>query len=86
MLVLREQAPLFPYEIQNSSRRCFTESTTLPIAKYIITIVPSLYLLKKGHTPLRVGPAALGTGMGNTLSMERVLYLGGAGVAPIRNY
>ncbi|RUP70431.1 hypothetical protein D6D54_09650, partial [Spiroplasma poulsonii] len=34
------------------------------------------------HTPLRVGAAALGTGMGNTLIMERVLYLGGAVVEP----
>ncbi|WP_253301275.1 hypothetical protein [Spiroplasma endosymbiont of Phyllotreta cruciferae] len=37
-----------------------------------------LILRKKDHTPLRVGAAALGTGMGNTLIMERVLYLGGA--------
>ena len=37
-----------------------------------------LILRKKEHTPLRVGAAALGTGMGNTLIMERVLYLGGA--------
>ncbi|RUO85774.1 hypothetical protein, partial [Spiroplasma endosymbiont of Megaselia nigra] len=39
-------------------------------------------LRKKDHTPLRVGAAALGTGMGNTLIMERVLYLGGAVVEP----
>ncbi|UNF62340.1 hypothetical protein [Spiroplasma poulsonii] len=41
-----------------------------------------LILRKKDHTPLRVGAAALGTGMGNTLIMERVLYLGGAVVEP----
>ncbi|RUP70457.1 hypothetical protein D6D54_09550, partial [Spiroplasma poulsonii] len=41
-----------------------------------------LILRKKDHTPLRVGAAALGTGMGNTLIMERVLYLGGAIVEP----
>ncbi|QED24038.1 hypothetical protein [Spiroplasma citri] len=41
-----------------------------------------LILRKKDHTPLRVGPAGLGTGMGNTLIMERVLYLGGAVVEP----
>ncbi|WFG96474.1 hypothetical protein M0C40_00200 [Spiroplasma citri] len=41
-----------------------------------------LILPKKDHTPLRVGPAGLGTGMGNTLIMERVLYLGGAVVEP----
>ncbi|WP_338954438.1 hypothetical protein [Spiroplasma endosymbiont of Polydrusus cervinus] len=39
-------------------------------------------LRKKDHIPLRVGAAALGTGMGNTLIMERVLYLGGAVVEP----
>ncbi len=39
-------------------------------------------LRKKDHTTLRFGAAALGTGMGNTLSMERVLYLGGAVVEP----
>ncbi|AXF96832.1 hypothetical protein [Spiroplasma phoeniceum] len=37
-----------------------------------------LILRKKDHTPLRVGAAALGTGMGNTLIMERILELGGA--------
>ncbi|MBW1241865.1 MAG: hypothetical protein EIB84_03175 [Spiroplasma poulsonii] len=41
-----------------------------------------LILRKKDHTPLRVGAAALGTGMGNTLIMERVLYLGGAVIEP----
>ncbi|WP_348736203.1 hypothetical protein [Spiroplasma endosymbiont of Ammophila pubescens] len=41
-----------------------------------------LIFRKKNHTPLRVGAAALGTGMGNTLIMERVLYLGGAVVEP----
>ncbi len=41
-----------------------------------------LILRKKDHTQLRVGAAALGTGMGNTLIMERVLYLGGAVVEP----
>ncbi|WP_338992257.1 hypothetical protein [Spiroplasma endosymbiont of Seladonia tumulorum] len=41
-----------------------------------------LILRKKDHIPLRVGAAALGTGMGNTLIMERVLYLGGAVVEP----
>lgn len=41
-----------------------------------------LILRKKDHTPLRVGPAGLGTGMGNTLIMERVLYLGGAVIEP----
>ncbi len=41
-----------------------------------------IILCKKDHTPLRVGAAALGTGMGNTLIMERVLYLGGAVVEP----
>nr|CAK99086.1 hypothetical protein n-terminal truncated [Spiroplasma citri] len=41
-----------------------------------------LILCKKDHTPLRVGAAALGTGMGNTLIMERILELGGAVVEP----
>ncbi len=41
-----------------------------------------LILRKKDHTPLRIGAAALGTGLGNTLIMERVLYLGGAVVEP----
>ncbi|UZQ30434.1 MAG: hypothetical protein OHM56_02550 [Spiroplasma phoeniceum] len=41
-----------------------------------------IILRKKDHTPLRVCAAALGTGMGNTLIMERVLYLGGAVVEP----
>ncbi len=41
-----------------------------------------LILRKKDHTPLRVSAAALGTGIGNTLIMERVLYLGGAVVEP----
>ncbi len=41
-----------------------------------------LILRKKDHTPLRVGAAALGTVMGNTLIMERVLYLGGTVVEP----
>ncbi|WFG98592.1 hypothetical protein M1770_01065 [Spiroplasma citri] len=41
-----------------------------------------LILRKKDHTPLRVGAAALGTGMGNTLIMERILELGGAVVEP----
>ncbi len=41
-----------------------------------------LILRKKYHTPLKVGAAALGTGMGNNLIMERVLYLGGALVEP----
>jgi L-cystine uptake protein TcyP (sodium:dicarboxylate symporter family) len=39
MLVLLEPAPIFIYKIQNSFRRCFTESTILPSAKYIIIIV-----------------------------------------------
>ncbi|UZQ29789.1 MAG: hypothetical protein OHM56_11745 [Spiroplasma phoeniceum] len=41
-----------------------------------------LFYAKKDHTPLRVGAAALGTGVGNTLIVERFLYLGGAVVEP----
>ncbi len=41
-----------------------------------------LILRKKDHTPLKVGAAALGTGVGNNLIMERVLYLVGAVVEP----
>ncbi len=41
-----------------------------------------LILRKKDHTPLGVGAAALGTGMGNTLIMERVL----SGIWTERNY
>ncbi|ALA98473.1 hypothetical protein SKUN_001616 [Spiroplasma kunkelii CR2-3x] len=41
-----------------------------------------LILRKKDHTPLRIGPAGLGTGMGNTLIMEKILELGGAVVEP----
>jgi hypothetical protein len=39
MLVLREPALIFISKIQNSFRPCFTESTILPSAKYIIIIV-----------------------------------------------
>jgi hypothetical protein len=38
-LVLRQPAPILIYKIQNSFRRCFAESTTLPSAKYFITSV-----------------------------------------------
>ncbi len=41
-----------------------------------------LILHKKDHTQLRVGAAALVTGIGNTLIMERVLYLGVAVIEP----
>ncbi len=41
-----------------------------------------LILHKKDHAPLKVGAAALGTGMGNILIVERVLYLGGEVVEP----
>ncbi len=41
-----------------------------------------IILCKKDHMPLRVDTAALCAGMGNTLIMERVLYLDGAVVEP----